>query len=42
MNFTQANGTALRYDVSGSGERAVAHIREMGGMLESWDGVRVL
>ena len=39
MNFIEVNGTALRYEVSGSGERAVVLIHEMGGTLESWDGI---
>jgi 3-oxoadipate enol-lactonase len=42
MNFIEVNGTALRFEVSGSGERAVALIHEMGGTLESWDGVAPL
>src|ERR1700720_876223 len=42
MKFVEVNGTALRYDVSGSGARAVVLIHEMGGTLESWDGVAPL
>jgi len=42
MNFIEANGAALRYEVSGSGERAVVLIHEMGGTLESWDGAAPL
>ena len=42
MNFIEVNGTALRYEVSGSGERAVVLIHEMGGTLESWDGAAQL
>jgi 3-oxoadipate enol-lactonase len=42
MNFIEVNGAGLRYEVSGSGERAVALIHEMGGTLESWDGVAPL
>jgi 3-oxoadipate enol-lactonase len=42
MNFIEVNGTALRYEVSGSGERAVVLIHEMGGTLESWDGAAPL
>jgi 3-oxoadipate enol-lactonase len=38
MNFIEVNGAGLRYEVAGSGERAVALIHEMGGTLESWDG----
>ncbi len=36
MNFVEANGTALRYDVCGGGATLVL-IHEMGGTLESWD-----
>src|SRR5215469_11379696 len=42
MNFIEANGAALRYEVSGSGERAIVLIHEMGGTLESWDGAAPL
>src|SRR5580704_3457456 len=42
MNFIEINGSGLRYELSGSGERAVALIHEMGGTLESWDGVAPL
>ena len=42
MNFVEVNGTALRYELSGSGERAVVLIHEMGGTLESWDGATAL
>jgi 3-oxoadipate enol-lactonase len=42
MNFVELNGTALRYELSGSGERAVVLIHEMGGTLESWDGTAQL
>src|ERR1700693_4028522 len=42
MNFIEVNGAGLRYEVSGSGARAVALIHEMGGTLESWDGVAPL
>jgi 3-oxoadipate enol-lactonase len=42
MNFIEVNGTALRYELSGSGERAVVLIHEMGGTLESWDGATPL
>jgi 3-oxoadipate enol-lactonase len=42
MNFIELNGTALRYELSGSGERAVVLIHEMGGTLESWDGAAPL
>jgi len=36
MHFVEVNGTALRYDVCGSGSTLVL-IHEMGGTLESWD-----
>jgi 3-oxoadipate enol-lactonase len=36
MHFIEVNGTALRYDVCGSGPTLVL-IHEMGGTLESWD-----
>ena len=42
MKFIELNGTALRYELSGSGERAIVLIHEMGGTLESWDGVAPL
>jgi 3-oxoadipate enol-lactonase len=37
--FIEANGIGLRYDLSGSGERTLVLIHEMGGTLESWDEV---
>jgi 3-oxoadipate enol-lactonase len=37
MDFVELNGTALRYEVSGRGEKALVLIHEMGGTLESWD-----
>jgi 3-oxoadipate enol-lactonase len=36
MNFIEANGVSLRYDVRGSGSTVVL-IHEMGGTMESWD-----
>lgn len=36
MNFIEANGVSLRYDVAGSGKPLVL-IHEMGGTMESWD-----
>lgn len=33
------NGAALRYDLTGSGEKTIVLIHEMGGTLESWDEV---
>src|SRR5258708_1699961 len=37
MNFVEVNGTALRYEMSGSGGSTLVLIHEMGGTLESWD-----
>ena len=37
MNFTEVNGTALRYDLDGNGLSTLVLIHEMGGTLESWD-----
>jgi 3-oxoadipate enol-lactonase len=39
MNFIEANGVGLRYELSGRGERTLVLIHEMGGSLESWDAV---
>jgi 3-oxoadipate enol-lactonase len=39
MRFIDVNGTALRYELTGSGERTLVLIHEMGGSLESWDEV---
>jgi 3-oxoadipate enol-lactonase len=39
MDFVEVNGTALRYDLSGSGASTLVLIHEMGGTLESWDFV---
>lgn len=36
MNFIEANGVSLRYDVQGSG-RPLVLIHEMGGTMESWE-----
>ena len=37
MDFIEVNGTALRYDLTGSGASTLVLIHEMGGTLESWD-----
>jgi 3-oxoadipate enol-lactonase len=37
MDFIEVNGTALRYDLAGSGVATLVLIHEMGGTLESWD-----
>ena len=39
MNWTEVNGTALRYEVSGEGGTPLVLVHEMGGTLESWDQV---
>lgn len=39
MDFMEVNGTALRYDLAGSGASTLVLIHEMGGTLESWDFV---
>ena len=42
MDFVEVNGTALRYELSGSGASTLVLIHEMGGTLESWDFVMPL
>src|SRR5258706_1060440 len=42
MDFIEVNGTALRYEMSGSGASTLVLIHEMGGTLESWDLVTSL
>ena len=39
MDWIEVNGAALRYEQSGSGERTLVLVHEMGGTLESWDQV---
>jgi 3-oxoadipate enol-lactonase len=39
MHFIEVNGVALRFELSGQGERTIVLIHEMGGSLESWDAV---
>lgn len=39
MPFIEVNGAALRYDLSGAGDKALVLVHEMGGTLESWDDV---
>jgi len=38
LPWIEANGVSIRYDVAGSGP-AVVLLHEMGGTLESWDGI---
>jgi 3-oxoadipate enol-lactonase len=42
MSFIEVNGVGLRHALSGSGERTIVLIHEMGGTLESWDEVAPL
>jgi 3-oxoadipate enol-lactonase len=37
VNFAEVKGTALRYDLFGSGAATLVLIHEMGGTIESWD-----
>ena len=39
MEFIELDGVALRYELSGKGERTLVLVHEMGGSLESWDDV---
>jgi 3-oxoadipate enol-lactonase len=39
MEFIELNGVALRYELSGKGDRTLVLVHEMGGSLESWDEV---
>lgn len=39
MNFIEINGVAMRYELSGAGDRTLVLAHEMGGSLESWDEV---
>jgi 3-oxoadipate enol-lactonase len=39
MDFIELDGVALRYELSGKGERTLVVVHEMGGSLESWDEV---
>jgi 3-oxoadipate enol-lactonase len=37
MNWIEANGVGLRYELGGSGAETVVFVHELGGALESWD-----
>ena len=37
MNWIEANGASLRYDLSGNGRETVVLPHEVGGCIESWD-----
>ena len=39
MQFIELDRLALRYELSGGGERTLVLVHEMGGSLESWDEV---
>jgi 3-oxoadipate enol-lactonase len=39
MEFVELDGVALRYELTGKGERTLVLVHEMGGSLESWDDV---
>jgi len=39
MDFIEANGVALRCELSGAGDRTLVLVHEMGGSLESWDEI---
>jgi 3-oxoadipate enol-lactonase len=39
MDFIELDGAALRYELSGEGDRTLVLVHEMGGSLESWDDV---
>jgi 3-oxoadipate enol-lactonase len=39
MDFIEADGVGLRYELSGKGNRTLVLVHEMGGSLESWDDV---
>jgi 3-oxoadipate enol-lactonase len=37
MEWIEANGASLRYDLSGSGRDTLVMVHEVGGCIESWD-----
>jgi 3-oxoadipate enol-lactonase len=39
MDWIEVNGASLRYELSGSGDKVLVLVHEMGGTLESWDQV---
>jgi 3-oxoadipate enol-lactonase len=39
VDFIEVNGVAIRYELSGTGDRTLVLTHEMGGSLESWDDV---
>jgi 3-oxoadipate enol-lactonase len=42
VKYTEVNGVGLRYELTGTGEKTLVLVHEMGGTLESWDGVVAL
>ena len=39
MDWIEVNGTSLRYELSGTGDKVLVLVHEMGGTLDSWDQV---
>jgi pimeloyl-ACP methyl ester carboxylesterase len=39
MDWIEVNGTSLRYELSGTGDKTLVLVHEMGGTLDSWDQV---
>ena len=39
MDFIELDGVALRFELTGKGDRTLVLVHEMGGSLESWDDV---
>jgi 3-oxoadipate enol-lactonase len=39
MDWIDVNGAALRYELSGAGDKTLVLVHEMGGTLDSWDQV---
>jgi len=39
MDWIEVNGTSLRYELSGAGDKVLVLVHEMGGTLDSWDQV---
>ena len=37
MEWIEANGASLRYELSGSGRDTLVMVHEVGGCIESWD-----
>src|SRR5688572_63393 len=39
MNWIEANGASLRYELAGAGDETLVLVHEAGGAIESWDYV---